>query len=177
MGFYVVVDLENVQLSQPFKQSELDFVCPANTCIVGRIHTGDENGTTQFKYARLIPDPNSGVVGAISLTNPMTTGNFRQSDFNYNAPSGYVITGWQHSGDENGNTSFQYSKVSFITAPATASYNTDNSMVSANIQESAGVWWTGQIMGELAQFLTGTSHDGDENGTTTYTGSLIWCNS
>lgn len=174
MGFYAVVDLENVQTSQPLKQSTLDFTCPPNTCIVGRMHTGDENGNTQFKYAPLIPDPNSGVTGSITLTNATWTGEFKQSDFDYNAPNGYVITGWQHSGDENGKTSFQYSQVTFS---ASTSCNTANSVVSGSIKESAGVWWTGQVMGQLAEFLTGTSHEGDENGTTTYTGSLIWCNS
>lgn len=39
--------------SDSFKQSNLNFTCEGNNVIVGRTHTGDENGVTTFVYAEL----------------------------------------------------------------------------------------------------------------------------
>lgn len=39
--------------SDSFKQSNLNFTCEGNNVIVGRTHTGDENGFTTFVYAEL----------------------------------------------------------------------------------------------------------------------------
>ena len=47
---FAVFDRHN---SDSFKQSNLNFTCEGNNVIVGRTHTGDENGVTTFVYAEL----------------------------------------------------------------------------------------------------------------------------
>ena len=47
---FAVFDRHN---SDSFKQSNLNFTCEGNNVIVGRAHTGDENGFTTFVYAEL----------------------------------------------------------------------------------------------------------------------------
>lgn len=47
---FAVFDRHN---SDSFKQSNLNFTCEGNNVIVGRTHTGDENGFTTFVYAEL----------------------------------------------------------------------------------------------------------------------------
>ena len=47
---FAVLDRYN---SDSFKQSNLNFTCEGNNVIVGRTHTGDENGFTTFVYAEL----------------------------------------------------------------------------------------------------------------------------
>jgi hypothetical protein len=171
MGYYVVADINNIGISTPAKEANSSFVAPAGQVLVGRMHTGDENGDTTYQFAPLIADPNSGVSLQYELLNTFWTDGIKQSDLSYNAPDGWVIVGRQHDGDENGNTSFLVSQV--VINDATLA-RTTNSMVSDEIKESAGIWWVASNLGNLMQVMTGTTHKGDENGKTTYTGSLLY---
>ena len=52
--------------------------------------------------------------------------------------------------------------------------STVDSMTSHSIKESDGDWWTAKNLGTLMQAMTGSTHSGDENGKSTYTGSLFY---
>jgi hypothetical protein len=171
MGYYVVADINNIGTSAAMKEANSSFSAPAGQVLVGRMHTGDENGLTTYKFAPLIADPNSGVQLKYKLQNTVWTDGIKQSDLDYNAPDGWVIVGRKHDGDENGKTSFQISQV--VISDTTLVSTTDG-MKSTLIKESAGIWWVAANLGNLMQVMTGTSHSGDENGNTTYTGSLLF---
>jgi hypothetical protein len=171
MGFYIVADINNIGTSTPSKEANSSFSAPDGQVLVGRMHTGDENGNTTYKYAPLIADPNSGVALKYKLQNTVWTDGIKQSDLSYSAPDGWVIVGRKHDGDENGKTSFQISQV--VIDGATLAHTTDG-MVSGQIKESSGIWWVASNLGNLMQVMTGTTHKGDENGNSTYTGSLLF---
>jgi hypothetical protein len=171
MGYYIVADINNIGTSGPIKEANSSFSAPPTQVLVGRMHSGDENGNTTYKYAPLIADPNSGVELKYKLQNTMWTEGIEQSNLSYSAPDGWVIVGRKHDGDENGKTSFQISQV--VISDTTLASTTD-SMKSGPIQESAGIWWVASNLGSLMQMMTGTTHAGDENGNSTYTGSLLY---
>jgi hypothetical protein len=174
MGYYIVADIKNIGTSQPMKESNSSFSAPSGQVLVGRMHTGDENGNTTYKYAPLIADPNSGIDLQYKLQNTTWTAGIKQSNLNYAAPDGWVIVGRKHDGDENGNTSFQISQV--VIDGSTLAHTTDG-MTSGQIKESSGTWWVASNLGSLMQVMTSTTHQGDENGNSTYTGSLLFVKS
>lgn len=171
MGYYVVADINNIGTSGAITESNSSFSAPAGQVLVGRMHSGDENGKTTYKYAPLVADPNSGVELKYKLQNTVWTDGIEQSKLNYTAPNGWVIVGRKHDGDENGKTFFQISQV--VISDNTLADTTD-SMTSGQIQESAGIWWVASNLGSLMQVMTGATHTGDENGKSTYTGSLLY---
>jgi hypothetical protein len=76
----------------------------------------------------------------------------------YVCPSGKVMTGRQHSGDENGTTYYQCCNVGSPQAfPTTCSW-------SPWFKESNGTWFSCPTN----QFMVGRQHSGDENGSTRY---------
>jgi hypothetical protein len=172
MGYYLVAEINKISTSGAIKEANSSFTAPDPQVLVGRMHTGDENGNTTYQYAPLVADPNSGVNLQYTLENAVWTDGIKQSDLSYNAPSGWVIIGRSHDGDENGTTKFHIAQV---IVNGNTLVNTTDSMTSGPIKESAGIWWTASNLGTLMQVMTGTTHSGDENGNTTYTGSLLYC--
>lgn len=172
MGYYLVADTNNIGTSSAIKESNSDYTAPENCVLVGRQHSGDENGNTVYKYAPLIADPNSGLNVSYTLANPQLSAGIRQSELTYNAPSGWAIIGRKHDGDENGLT---YFRIAQVLVDATTAVRTTDGVTSGFIEESAGIWWVASKLGSLMQVMTGSTHQGDENGSTTYTGSLLYC--
>lgn len=43
--------LANGEVSDPYRESDHDWQAPANTVMTGRKHTGDENGTSYYRFA------------------------------------------------------------------------------------------------------------------------------
>lgn len=76
----------------------------------------------------------------------------------YICPSGKVMTGRQHSGDENGTTWYQCCNVgSPVAAPTSCAWN-------PWFKESNGTWFSCPSN----QYMAGRQHSGDENGNTRY---------
>lgn len=171
MGYYVVADINNIGTSSAIKESNSEYIAPAGCVLVGRMHEKDENGNTVYKYAPLVADPNSGVKLNYTLANQVWSAGIKQSQLTYNAPDGYAIIGRKHSGDENGATSFLIAQV---LVDGKSIVSSTDPVTSGNIKESSGTWWVANAMGTLMQVWTGTTHQGDENGNTTYTGRLLY---
>jgi len=76
----------------------------------------------------------------------------------YICPSGKVLTGRQHSGDENGNTTYQCCNVGSPQATPTSC------AWSAWFKESNGTWFSCPSN----QYMVGRQHSGDENGNSRY---------
>ncbi|MET7338741.1 hypothetical protein [Nonomuraea sp. NPDC005650] len=79
---------------------------PPNEALVGRQHTGDENGSTRYATASL-----SAWGRTVELTSYRWTPGQRESSSYSKAGDYEVMGGRQHSGDENGQTRHQYARI------------------------------------------------------------------
>lgn len=138
------------------------FQCPENTVLTGRYHSGDENGYTVYQYATLKAVDESGqpVSATIAVTDIVWSEEIKESDSNYTAPSGRVLVGRYHKGDENGVTKYATAIVRVNGLPVTTfSFET-----SPSVKESSGTWFTT----DAERVLVGRVHTSDENGQTFY---------
>lgn len=145
------------------KESESYFLCPANTVMTGRYHTGDENGQTRYEYATLKAVDENGipVSGTITVEDVKWATSLKESSGNgYDAPANRVIVGRQHHGDENGQTQYATAIIKFN---GDATY-VENPLSSSAIKESSGIWFKTNS----ERVLIGRHHSGDENGNTFY---------
>ncbi|MEV0372453.1 hypothetical protein AB0I10_21900 [Streptomyces sp. NPDC050636] len=107
----IFISGEIVQVSAPTwsdsqRESNSFFAAPADEALVGRVHSGDENGQTRYATASLTWQGRD-----VKLTSYRWTPGQRESSSYSKAGEGEVMAGRQHSGDENGQTSYQYAEV------------------------------------------------------------------
>ncbi|MET7466615.1 hypothetical protein [Nonomuraea sp. NPDC005501] len=88
------------------KESRSSYSAPADQALVGRWHTGDENGTTKYRPATI-----SWQGRQVRLTDPLWTGEYKESSHTWQAEFNKVMVGRSHTGDENGRTKYQYATV------------------------------------------------------------------
>ena len=94
--------------TSPQRESRSSYTAPMDQAVVGRWHSGDENGMTRYRSAALYWQ------GAqVRLTDPLWTGEHKESSHIWQAGTGTVMVGRSHSGDENGKTRYQFATVSF----------------------------------------------------------------
>lgn len=152
------------------KEKNSYFLCPSNTVLTGRCHSGDENGKTWYEYSTLaaFDENNSVVQGNIIVDDIQWSPWFKESSGNgYDAIENRVLVGRQHNGDENGETGYAIGEVFFNGFPTTIiGYE-----ISAPLHESDGVWFNS----DKDHVVTGRHHYGDENGTTYYGVGIISC--
>ncbi|MER7207957.1 hypothetical protein ABT340_12895 [Streptosporangium sp. NPDC000239] len=90
------------------KESRSSYSAPADQALVGRSHTGDENGTTRYRTATL-----SWQGRPVRLTGAVWSGDLKESRHTFQADYNRVLVGRSHSGDENGKTRYQHALVTF----------------------------------------------------------------
>ncbi len=90
------------------KESRSSYTAPADQALVGRWHTGDENGTTRYRPATL-----SWQGRPVRLTGADWSTQYTESKHTYHADYNRVLIGRSHSGDENGKTRYQHALVTF----------------------------------------------------------------
>jgi peptidyl-Asp metalloendopeptidase len=83
------------------ESSSIPYTCPGGTVLVGRYHSGDENGTTRYSCAFL---DFGGVTRYPDANTCAWSSGLRESSSNYVCAFDRVMVGRQHSGDENGTT-------------------------------------------------------------------------
>lgn len=151
------VSVEATSICGAIKESSDEkFECPEDMVMTGRMHDGDENGTTyyQFSYLTYNGEP-------LTTADAQWTSWKKESDGDrIETPENTVLTGREHKGDENGDTRYQYSKVMLGDTRMIVT----NRRWSDKIKESSGTWFSCQ--GNAV--LTGRKHKGDENGDTEY---------
>lgn len=154
-------------ISSSMKESKSSFLCPSNTVMTGRYHTGDENGQTEYEYSTLkaIDSKGNVVSGTITIEDVKWDRSIKESAEGYNAPTNRVIVGRQHDGDENGQTKYATAIVKFNGKPTYV----NNTVISQAIKESAGVWFKSSER----EVITGRQHLGDENKNTFYYTGVI----
>ncbi len=108
--------------SDSFKQSNLNFTCEGNNVIVGRTHTGDENGVTTFVYAELAVKKVNPIgrynysIGVVEPKDPLL---FEESikiakesngEWAFSKLGEYYLpmVAMSHSGDENGTSTYGF---------------------------------------------------------------------
>lgn len=140
---------------QTIKESSgIAFVCPANNVMIGRAHSGDENGNTTYYCARILIDGFLVTVNAGPWTDAQ-----KESSSSFTAPEDEVIIGRLHGGDENGNTQY---RTAYLTVNG-RELTLLNRHTVGPYRESSSSSTAGA--GEL---MVGRSHSGDENGSTYY---------
>jgi predicted RNA-binding Zn-ribbon protein involved in translation (DUF1610 family) len=159
----------NIGISDDIKESSgAKFSCPNYSVIVGRKHKGDENGKTSYKYGFVFfPFPDVDEKGDLYIRtfDDIWSPDLTESNSNFSAPQGCFITGRIHTGDENGKTSYKYSKIKFGGWIA----NSEQKQYSIQIKESAGIWYRAPFKNTIV----GRIHQGDENANTIYNFSPI----
>lgn len=84
------------------RESDSDVVCPGDTFITAREHTGDENGNTTYRCSQL-------AVQGQPVVRMITTGlspYIVESHSDFTCPSGTAMIQRTHAGDENGFTRY-----------------------------------------------------------------------
>ena len=90
------------------------FEAPYGYVIVGRAHSGDENGQTRYKYGKVYVS-NGTTKKAVLMYDLVIEGPFKESNgangYGWAAKNGgYMMVGRQHTGDENGDTRVYYKR-------------------------------------------------------------------
>ncbi|WHM40849.1 hypothetical protein [Streptomyces sp. BPTC-684] len=108
----IIIDGQLVQVGAPNwsgsqRESNSFFTAPGGEALVGRVHSGDENGYTRYATASL-------TVGGrpVDITSYRWTGGQTESSSYSRASDGEVMVGRSHYGDEKGQTTYEYAKVS-----------------------------------------------------------------
>lgn len=107
----ILIDGQQVQVSAPTwsdsqRESNSAFAAPHNQALVGRLHTGDEHGSTRYATASMTLSGRT-----VNLSSYRWTLNQIESNSYSKAGVGEVMVGRQHSADENGPTSYQYATI------------------------------------------------------------------
>jgi curli biogenesis system outer membrane secretion channel CsgG len=88
------------------RESSSFYEAPADLALVGRWHSGDENGTTRYRTGALYWQGQQ-----LRLAAYVWTGNLRESGHFSQGTPGEVMVGRAHWGDENGDTRYRYATV------------------------------------------------------------------
>ena len=145
--------------------------CPANKIVTGTYHIGDENkdsalicSTFAAYYAE---DGAGGKVSGVTITveNTYWTEWKGEKNSTFSAPTGYVIVGRAHSGDENGNTRYKVGKVYVSNGTTKKAVTLYGSKATLWCKQSKGC--SNGVISPMGDYmLTKRKHDGDENGNT-----------
>lgn len=100
------------------------------------------------------------------------TAGYRESSSNFLCPSGTVMTGRYHSGDENGVTVYEYASLRAVNAQGQAVSGTitvEDVRWEASFKESSGAGFDAASN----RVIVGRQHYGDENGSTAYATAIV----
>lgn len=151
-------DLESAPLSPkgmagPYRESASRFECADGELMTSRKHQGDENGSTWYQCS----DVTIGGQRATTMTSTWTTG-VRESTADVSCPEHTFITGREHSGDENGTTTYRCSQLAVQGRPVVRTIATG---LSPYLFESRS-----DFVCPPGTAMTRRWHTGDENGLT-----------
>lgn len=130
------------------------FMCPQDEVMIGRAHTGDENGYTTYYCGIVVIDGTR--VEALYTPYKVT---ITESSGKYTVPDGYALVGRSHYGDENGSTTYYAKKLEWRGQSLRILYR----QWTADMKESKHA-----SIAPGATIMTGRYHYGDENGRTAH---------
>lgn len=88
--------------SDPIKEANSSYTCSSGQALTGRVHSGDENGSTKY-YCCNLNNPAGQVLP--DDTTCYWSDSQKQSKSDLQCKAGEVMRGRSHQGDENGSTS------------------------------------------------------------------------
>lgn len=158
------------------ESSGIWFKTDENRVMTGRHHSGDENGQTYYTSAKVTINYSStepAPEGTIIVPNVRTeSANMKESGSSFMCPSGTIMTGRAHTGDENGNTQYEYSTLKAINSKGEViigSITIEDIEWDTEFNESSGMGYDAPIN----RIVVGRQHLGDENGKTKYATAVI----
>lgn len=158
------------------------FLCPKDTqVVVGRMHLGDENGETTYKYGDLSFLGRDSDKYEFKLSDVFYSAYMEEKDSKYTCPDGALIVGREHAGDENGQTRYAYKKLYGRKRGAVAAWMPCklSKTFDCVTKESSGLWAEAFIPSDYIETTSietektyyapmyAREHEGDENGKTT----------
>ncbi|MGX1886821.1 hypothetical protein [Streptomyces sp. NPDC055287] len=150
------IKVVDIKASEPVKESDHDFIAPANTVLVGRSHEGDEEGKTIYYYGTVQQNGQNCKVGKVVRSDEIE----ESGGTAYTATQGRVIVGRSHSGDENGTTTYHVAELLDLWG---------NPMALIAAEWTAPVKeFDSNVQAPENQVLIGRQHTGDEMGDTRY---------
>lgn len=167
---------EGINSTSIKESSGIWFKTDQNRVITGRHHGGDENGQTYYTSAKIII-PNSSTdpapAGTIIVPDTRTeSSNMKESSSSFMCPSGTIMTGRSHTGDENGNTRYEYSTLKAINSKGEiiiGNITIEDIKWDTEFNESSGMGYDAPVN----RVIVGRQHQGDENGNTKYATGII----
>lgn len=170
----------NQVISSQIKESAGVWCCSnAKSFMIGRHHSGDENGKTYYNFAEAstqIEATELAPEGTIIVPDKRTTTSaIVENSSVFLCPGNCVLTGRMHSGDENGNTFYEYAPLKAIT-PDGKTVEGDiavrNVSWSDYLQENEGF----NFDAPFGKVIVGRMHAKDENGDTRYAVGEVFFN-
>lgn len=175
------------------KESTHKYICPSDEALdfqqvlVGRSHFGDENKSTYYRCAKLIlhKEEQAPQLAHYDRDDIITSGPIKESDHynGYTCPANHLMVGQEHSGDENGTTTYYCARFYVDNPNGTFSWiiwkNTDDT------DHQYKTAWSQALKESIHEFtcfnetpahdeaphdsaIIGRAHYGDENGQTWY---------
>lgn len=169
----ILIVPDQLYISNEYKESSGHiFEGKSNMVMIGRRHVNDEKGMTTCLFATLKAVNYLGVKqsGTINIIDVKWSDSFPESSCDYTAPTGYVILGRKHVGDENGSTQFKIGKITF-NGKSTSVINANSVVPYQEYQENAGVFF----QTEPYLLYYGRFHKGDENKITRNFQAIVKC--
>lgn len=158
--------VRSVTESTACKELNSKFECPSNNVIVGRKHTGDENGETVYKYGALefenTEDAEKYVI--VFLDSGWSKQIKESAAEKFQCLNGHMIVGREHIGDENGMTRYKTSRVVIVKKLDVEAVSDIPKEIKS--KESDGTWVQCTGNDGTYKVMTGRQHTGDENGAT-----------
>ena len=140
-------------------QSEID--CPANQVMTGRKHHGDEEEETSYKCGKI------NQFGELTTVKHKEYSPIKEAGSRFKCDTDTVMTGREHEGDENGQTTYTCAEV--VDSWGNKMHVTNNAEKHGPYKESSH-----EFECPANQAITGRDHDGDENGNTSYMCARLW---
>lgn len=145
---------------QAGKESASDFMCQSNYMLIGRKHSGDENGQTSYRcgWAKQFEH--------LKFRNPKTYAPQSERGYHFTCDKNTIMIGRKHQGNENGNTTYTCAEVVDVWGHA---MQVTPIKLHTPYTES-----NHEFECPTNQAIMGRNHDGDENGRTQYLCAQLW---
>lgn len=161
--------VRDVVESKEKKESDFDFRCNEGMVIVGRRHSGDENGPTKYKQGKLeCKNKSYNHIFDITLSKDQKEVTVKESNSTVSCPCGYVMVGRRHKGDENKSTTYYFKKIIVRLKTTTNDLNTYLECIyPVTLQESQKASkenkWADYAVDGCHYPMVSRVHHGDEN--------------
>lgn len=159
-----------------YRRNNAAYNAGAGKCIAGFEWTGDENGNIRIYTCDIkVVDANYSEISGATISIGTTTQR-RQSGSScsyFGAVNGGILAGYVHSGDENGNTTWDIRTINVSYEGKVYKTSTVRQYEKQNISKNGGVFNVYNESPASYNFIVDGAECGDENGTLKYAYSQI----